>query len=279
MIKNYGLIEPKIDENHYIEGDGRLFGVAVLKHDGDWTDYLPVKEQQDINFESYGCTCFGTTTQYEILHKFMFGIEPNYSDRFLYNLIQVMPPGADPQDAYEAVRRTGLIKEVDLPMTQTIEQYRIPRPVTDILKDKAKKDFKDIYFTDHDWVLTGTFDLNKLKTNLKYSPLAASVTAWNEENGLYVDNGEPNTHWTTIYKIDDTGIYVFDSYPPFFKKLSLNHNIRYAKRIVLYKKDPNAIHNSFLDILKGVVQLLTSYVALLSRSVGEMVGGVFSKRN
>ena len=80
--------------------------------------------------------------------------------------------------------------------------------------------------------------------------------------------------------MNDKYYYVFDSYDHSKKTLPIGqHKICYAKRIVLYKKDPTIIHRNFLEILKAMVKLLQGYVSILSKNMGEVIGNIFSKRN
>jgi len=183
--------------------------------------------------------------------------EPNYSERFLYNLVGIEPPGVDPQVVYEAIRRKGLIPQEMLPMTNTLQEFKTPRPMSQDFLDKAKK-FKEEFYFDHDWVLTGTPNPEKLRYALKQSPIAVSVTAWFEENGVFVDRGIPNNHWCVLYKMDDEFYYVFDSYDHSEKKLPLSHNISYAKRIVLYKKTGKS--NWILDIIVSIIRGIVRFV-------------------
>lgn len=76
--------------------------------------------------------------------------------------------------------------------------------------------------------------INLLKFALQRGTVCISVTAWykNAQGFYYSPVGTSNGHWVHIYKIDDTGIYVFDSYlndGTNLKKLTLDHNIEYAK--------------------------------------------------
>ncbi len=280
QIKNYGFQEPKITKNHYIEGDGRLLGAVNLKPDGDWRKIDVMDEHQAKKFETWGCVPFGATQQMVKMLYYIYGEKKDYSERFLYNLVGINPPGTDPQKVYEAIRKIGLIEQKDLPMTDTLEEFKTPRPMSDILKDKAKEFFKNIYFFDHDWIINPTPE--KLKTNLKKCPLCVSVTAWYLEDGVYVDKGQKNTHWTGLDYVDDEYLYIDDSYPPYKKKLPLSHKISYAKRIVLYKKDPKVINSFFLKILQGVLKLLydfKQYTKNSAKVVGEILSGIFSKRS
>ena len=260
-LKNYGFIEPKIDKNHYIVGDGRLLGAAVLNPSGDWEKWLPVFEHQAKNFETYACTVFGLQSQVETMHKFLYGTEPNYDEKYNYNLANINPPGADPQITYETARRNGFIQGL-LPMTSTLEEFRTPRPMTEPYLSEGKK-WLSSYFFDHDWVLTGNESqeqrIKTLREELKKSPIGLSVTAWYEENGVYVDKGQSNTHWVELYKVDDY-MHIFDSYDMSKKKLPFSHKTSYAKRIVFYKKTQSEVSwitkliNSFIQFFKDILK-------------------------
>ena len=55
---------------------------------------------------------------------------------------------------------------------------------------------------------------------------------------VYIDKGQPNSHWVVLYKMDNDFYYIFDSYDHSKKTLPIKgHKINYAKRIVFYKKD------------------------------------------
>lgn len=278
-IKSYGFVKPIITETHYIEGDGRLLGATMINPSGDWEKFLPQYEAQADKYETYGCTIFGSTNQLETHIKYIYGTEPNYSERYLYNLVNLNPPGADPQDVYEAIRTKGVIPQERLPVPDTLEEFKTPRPMTDFFKIDGKNWLTEFYF-DHDWVLSGTFNIEKLKTNLKKCSLGVSVTAWFEKDGVYVDDGQENNHWCLLYKIDDKGMYVFDSYDHSKKTLSLNHNICYAKRIVLYKFSPEEqLKNTQLNLIIILYQYVVKLLQQIYRVGSAIVAGIFSKRN
>lgn len=278
---NYGFKIPVITETHYVEGDGRLLGASVLNPSGDWEKWLPKYEPQAEKFETFGCTDWGMQNQIETMHKYLYGEEPNYDERYNYNLVPINPPGADPQDTYETTRRFGLIQGL-LPMTDTLEEFKTPRPMSDKYKEEGKK-WLQTYFFDHDWVLTGKPDPEKLRTNLTKSDLGVSVTAWFLKDGVYVDNGQPNSHWCLLYKMDSDFYYVFDSYDHSKKKLPIKgHNINYAKRIVLYKKDKTEILKTDVKMLELLVNFLRNAIAYLknnrvSQGFGEIITALFDK--
>jgi len=239
-LKNYGfrpedvLIKPE----DYNFGDNQLEG-GVLQANGQWDEFLPLYEPQAEKYETSGCTCWGTLNALEILHKRLFKIEPNYSERFNYILSGVTLRGANPNNCCESIRKEGVIDQKYLPVPDTYEEFLTPKPMATRFLDLGKDWFKSYQFG-HDWVLTGNDTLEeriiRIKTALQYSPLGASVTAWIEDkDGIYIDGGRPNNHWVCIYGWTDKGFKVFDSYTHEKKIVSYGHVIQFAKRFSLFK--------------------------------------------
>lgn len=237
-----GFIAPAIDENHFVLGG---LSNDVIKIDGNWFKYLPPAESQlEKTFDSDGCTVYGTLNAIETLDYFLTGTQRNYSDRALYNAVGIVPPGSDPHLVATTIRGVGLVLEEFLSdMVDSLAVFMTPRPLTQDLKVKGLEWFRR-WQLGHEWVITSsTKDKDKvriLKEALLRGTVCISVTAWfQDDKGLYYSpQGIANSHWTMCYNIDDTGIYVFDSYPDamtgsYLKKLSLDHNISYAKRYSL----------------------------------------------
>lgn len=249
-IKNYGFkIDASPDLNAYVYGGLVALPKITLREDGQWDDYLPTTEQQaNPNFDSYGCTVFGTENVVEILLKYIYGQDKNFSERYIYNLAEITPPGADPHQVAETIRSEGLIDQDLLPMVETYEEFASPRPMESkyqVIGTQFPYELKHEYvFKNRDSKET---KISKMKECLKYSPLGMSVTGWEEENGVYVDKGEPNTHWTCCYGWNDKGWKVFDSYDPFLKIVSFDHNIERCKRYLLVDKPPRKVW--WLDLL------------------------------
>ncbi len=267
MSNEYGFIKPEITPEHYVFGDMKL-GAVPIKIDGDWSDFVPLFESQNIGYETYSCTAFGTTNCIETLHKFLFKEEPNYSERYLADIVPIDPPGCDPQLLYEAIRKSGLVAQDKLPLPSSYADFITPRPMNSIYLDLGKQ-FLTTYTFAHDWVLTGseTKDdrLKKLKAGLQFSPLGISVTAWFFQNGVYVDNGIENNHWVMCYKIDDKGIYIYDSYEEDHKVLSLDHAVSYAKRITLAKKNSSEVEK--LSLIQIIINLIKQVFSLQSQVI------------
>lgn len=260
-IKNYGLVINKVkDERAYVLGASPL-STLVLQADGQWDNYLPPPEiQHTPQFDSYGCTVYGTENVQQILEKRLFGVVNEYSERYQYNIAGINPPGHDPHDVAEVFRKHGSLSYSLLPMAETLEEYKTPRPVP---KDLLNKGQEYPYELMHEWLWDGPINKTNrtilIKEYLKYSPLAVSVTAWWLDKGVYVDRGQRNTHWCVIYGWTDKGWKVYDSYAPHLKILSFDHKIEVCKRYQLVKKNPQ------IPLIWQIINKIQVLIGLLER--------------
>ena len=268
-IKN-GYIEPELKDEDYIFGDASIPD-EIEQADGQWDTYEPTTEEQVKSFDTDGCTVFGTSNQVEIYEKRMLANAPNYSDRALYNMAGVKPPGADPQTIYETIRKGGLVNEVDLPWSDdidTLQKYSQPRPLTPDLIQKAKDWLASRTFL-HDYLpkgVDGFIDPEVMKEALKRSPLAVGVYAWASSGDKYIRLGA-DTHWTIIDGFVDGQYWKnYDSYPPFQKKLAWDFKFKTVKRIYIRKKDPTltpekiSIFQKILDAMLKILGLFKTQV-------------------
>lgn len=277
--KNYGF---KI-ENVVIKPEDYVFGsnlpLDVLNEDGDWTEYLPLYEPQAEKFETWGCTVWGSQNGLEILHKFLYDSEPNYSERFNYIDAGITTGGGNPHNVLESIRNTGTVDQSVLPMTETYDEFVKPKPLTSDLIEKAK-DFVAKYEFKHEWIIPSDPKKMKelIKSSLRYSPIDLSVTAWYQDSsGLYVDNNEPNNHWCVAFAYRDVPegviLKVFDSYDHSVKELSSTHSVFCAKRIWLKKKSQEEVKkwwqiNTLSELLKNIYSILSLQLRLLAIKVG-----------
>jgi hypothetical protein len=227
------------------------------QEDGNWEPYLPKYEPQAEFYETNGCTVWGTQNQLETFYKRLYSKEPNYSERFTYLLTPIDPAkGSDPQKVYECIRRDGLVDNDLLPVPNTKQEFLDLSRVTGSLRAKGINWLR-YHEIQHEWVWRGAPPQNALdlmKTAIKSSPLAISVSAWfMGPDGKYIDNGFPNNHWCMCYRIDDEGIHVFDSYDHSTKVLAQNHHISSAKRIWL-----NELKKPALRKQKTLLELILS---------------------
>jgi len=278
-MTNYGFIKPTIQSDHYLGG---ALPKVVLQADGNWLPYLPLYERQfGDNFDTYGCTVFGTLNCLETIFKKIYGNGWDYSERYIYNLAEIEPPGADPHLIAETIRKQGVIEQKELPMTNTLEDFKKPRPMSKGQIDKGHL-WLARYSFGHEWVFDeDEKDISKkhelIREYLKYSPLGISVSAWQQDDqDEYIFQGQ-NNHWCMAIKIDEKDrVYVFDSYDQEVKILSPEHNIQFCKRYYIIEKSPTEqLNNARLNF----IQIILSYVKKLISASGELLAGIFSKRN
>lgn len=264
--KRAGFIAPVITEDHHIFGGTNAIPLPVIKVDGDWTKYLPTFESQlETTFDSDGCTVYGTLNAIETLEDYLNNKEVNYSDRFVYNAVGITPPGSDPHVVATTIRGQGLVYENDLTsVVGSLAEFMTPRPIPVDLRIKGVQ-WLNKRMLGHQWLWTGKPDpttrLNLLKEALTKGTVCASVTAWyqNAEGLYYSPPGLQNEHWTEIYNIDETGIYVFDSYNDAktntnLKKLTLDHDIQFAK--VYFETIPTQQQNWLMQIIISILQTI-----------------------
>ena len=257
-IKNYGFVEPLIEEEHYVLGGNNVTG-RILQENGQWDLCQPEYEPQfNEAFDSFGCTVWGWENAIEFMDRKLYDKDSNYSERFIYILANIVPPGADPHYVAEVIREVGLIPDEDLPMVQGFKDFLRPRPMSKQYLTTGKE-WKEKYDFRHEWLWTRMPEEQEriaiMKESLKYSVLPSSVTAWHKKHNseVYVDNGLPNTHWGVVFGWTDLGWKFFDSYDKSVKIVSFSHKMKYAKRLFLPERAmPLETDNAFIHAVKDL---------------------------
>lgn len=265
-----GFIQPEITVDNHVFGSVGI-PLPLMNPSGDWTAHLPSFESQLQTFDSSGCTCYGTTNAIETLEKYLYGEFNNYSDRFIYNEAKVTPPGADPHLIATTIRGSGLAYEIDLPDDVTsLTEFMTPRPNSLETRIKGLK-WLNKRQLGHQWLWTSKPDLQTrlslIKEALTKGTVCVSVSAWfqNAQGLYYSPPSSINGHWTHIYKADSTGIYVFDSYEPHLKVLTLDHDIQYGK--VYFFTKPTDQQNWLLNLIANLLEI----VGLKQKELEEVV--------
>jgi len=263
MLKEYGFIEPIIEEDHYVLGGGFVPKVN-LKPELGWGSKNILKERQNLRFETWNCTGFDTLQCLERLEYVIIGKEVNYSDRWLGIVAGTGIGGNDPHKVAEAIRKHGLIPEQMLPWSEDLknvnEYYSFKGADEDKCRAEGKRWLETHKFL-HEWVFKGSHSLEerakRMIEALDYSPLGISVTAWFKQGDVYVDNGARNTHWTSeIDYVKNISWEADDSYlegDSSTKHIAWEHNIRFCKRYyleIIDKKDTVVKDNWLWDIIK-----------------------------
>ena len=228
-MKNYGFIEPIIVPEDYFLGSGKL-GSQIINPSGNWLKYLPKMEKQRITFETNACVSFTTTSALEMIHKLLYKVEPNYSDRFLAKASDTKPnAGNTPKKVSEAVRKYGTVPENIYPMTTTLKEYYQDIPTN--LKSIGGFWLKDYKFG-YEYV-----DKSQLKEALKRSPVGVAVYAWaTNDKGEYVKLG-PWGHYVVLVAYDEKDRpIIFDSYDKELKTLIKDYDFGFPQIYTLKKR-------------------------------------------
>ena len=261
MIYTGYIYIPEKEEDFVLGGKTRL-KLPPLRADSNWMNDLPEEETQIKQTETSNCTSFAFTNAIEVLlpviHLADKGI--NYSDRALGISAETFPPGNSIQKVADTIRNKGLAIERLLPFDDTIKtpkEYYDKSKMT-VLVNAMMKEWKNALNFQYEWVYNSSAPLRDKQDGmieaLKFSPVAGSVYAWVEDNGFYVrPSGVQDTHLTCyVGYVPNSHWWVFDSYPPFIKKIPFDTVPQQAMRIEINRKK---IERSFwlFDIWKRLI--------------------------
>jgi len=267
-VKSYVIIED-------IKPDDWLFGVSAIDNiikvkDGNWTPYLPNNEKQHIDFETFGCTNWSSTTAVEILitRLIVLGlISPenlewlkNNGSGFSYFDDNGKINCSDRFDALGSGTNPKWGNSLKAPAQFKHDFGLIPERMLPMVKDKIKFwDKSDV--TQEMWDLGKEF-LTRFKINfevvyekefaeaLKVSPLAIAVYGWNGvSNGIYIRTENKINHAVTMIKPPEIW-NIMDSYNPFIKRLANNFKfLGYAYRYIVTELnvEDNNMNNTIVD--------------------------------
>jgi hypothetical protein len=245
-MKNFGIRIRKPSVEDYRFG---ALNETVVNPSGNWKKYLPVNEHQNLGLETMACVSFSALNCLEILYKFQYGSEVNFSDRFTAKMSGTTKRGNWLTSVGESIRHDGLVLEKDYPSVWTSWNDFYKEVPNEILYKVIK------HQVNYEWIIPTNAD--SLFHALKVAPIQVVVHAWeNPVNGIYQKTHKALNHAVTLVNAV-YGEYweVFDSYDKFIKKLSwdyiINHGFRYSiKKInmIQFKKEKN---NSAVYLIKG----------------------------
>lgn len=233
-VKNYGLVLPDemLAEEYVLGGVGDVPG-EIINPEGKWP-HPDDKEPQEINnFDTFGCTVWGSLNALETLLKHK-GFDVNYSDRYIYSVAVnkgILNPdvGADPHKIAELLRKvTGNLREDRIPnkTDNKVEYYEGLYPILEELVKEGQEWYKT-WELKHEWVWTYSENLTpqqkkeRLGKALQKGTVCVSVYAWalNENDLYFKPPGARDTHWTLLTASTDQMYEVFDSYDTYQKAL------------------------------------------------------------
>src|SRR3990167_265905 len=241
-LKNYGYKPNVPKKENYVFGS--IFSPVPFEEinpSGDWTSDLPVTEAQNLNLiEPYACVTFTILNCIEILIKKKYGLDRNYSDRFLAAVSDTKEGGNTPDQVCEFLRKIGVVPEELLPFSSDIDSFdKYYAPISPKLYELARD-----FLTEWDFKYEDVPDNNQaILKALKCSPLGLAVTAWFQRGSKYYKPEKwPDNHFTTLIKAE-SGDYkrVFDSYAdgegdPYLKDVEWETPHSAIKRFYIKKK-------------------------------------------
>lgn len=259
-IRKYGLQINEIKKEDYVFGS--VFSPVPFEElvpDGDWTPWLPTREEQNLNgIETYACVSFTILTAIEILIKRKYGEERNYSDRFLATVSGTKEGGNSPQNVCEFLRKIGVVSEELLPFSSDIDTFdKFYAPISPKLHELARE-FNEEWDFKHEYVPSTEEAMLKA---IKCSPLGLSVAAWHERGSKYYkpENKKDNHFTTGIKLIKGECKRVLDSYAdgegdPFLKDYEWETKHSVIKRFWIQKKNKKKswLQNVIYLILKTI---------------------------
>lgn len=200
MSKSFGYIPPTlIYGKDYIEGSPIQLGSVPLVPDGQWNDYLPpAEEQKRYNLETQMCVSINTLAAIEILQKRVYGLQTEWSDRWLAKMSETTKYGNDPKKVAETIYYKGGVYEEEWPWTPEIDTWDefyagIPMDI----QVRGQVRFRSVYEFGYQFVKPTH---EKMMEALTRSPLGVDVYAWDEGGGgIYERNGQQSNHWCVIY--------------------------------------------------------------------------------
>lgn len=240
------FIYPSIKEEDFIFGSGQLVGTP-LREDGDWRDYLPPEEDQNIRgIESSACYIEASQHAIATIEEEQLGeVDNNYSARFNALLSDGTTVGGDPLKGGDSMRHDGLVPDSLMPFGDDIyswDDFHSWKGVRESVVRAKGQEYLGKKILGYDIVCKKNEPVAtkyiKLKQALQYSPCPVSVTAWYEKNGIYYKpEGMSDNHLTELVYIDENNHpYVRDTYAPYLKKLEANFNFDFAMRWAVEKK-------------------------------------------
>ena len=228
---NYGVkIQLKGLTDYKIGSSG--LDETELNPSGDWTDYLPVKEYQNQGLETMACVSFSALNCLEILHTRLYGVEPNWSDRFTAKMSNTTHRGNWLTTVADSIRHDGLVSEEDYPSDwSNWENYYQNVPQELINKGKNFP-----YEVNYEWIVPTNAE--GLENALKIAPIQVVVHAWEQPvNGIYQRTTLGVNHAVCLFN-SVHGEYweIFDHYDNTIKKLAWDYIIQHGFKYSIKKK-------------------------------------------
>jgi hypothetical protein len=266
------IIEKEPDPTRWILGVNSKIEYEVLNPTGNYLDFLPTNERQNIGTETWGCTNFWGLSSleiqidYKIAHgmfspraiAFLHGAncakisyfdkngKTNLSDKFTFiktgtkhgvgNYVHKTP---------HSVRHEGAIPQSMLPngTPKTWNEFADPAQITPLM-DQLGLEFAEIFETQYETLHTSR-DMNipqLIEKHMKQAPLSLAIAVC---PGYMTDDIVMGCHLHPVHCVGlvadlDIKKAIYDSYPEYVKYLDKGYFIPFFLKSIIFEKDkPN----------------------------------------
>ena len=207
--------------------DGKALLGGILEQEnstGDWRSFLPVFEaQHGTYFDTSMCTNFTCENQIVMLIKKKYGLEPNYSERFMAVTSGTKPGiGNYASNANNSPKSFGMVEESVCPWNRDrnapAEEREVEfvfRPIKDGILELGRKWPVEEFEYNWNWVQrTGEVDHSILREALKISPVGVSIALGKKDaSGVFQRTERQLCHRVTAtYVHPDGKVDIFDHY-------------------------------------------------------------------
>lgn len=252
-IDNFGLIDSSPKPNDWEVGGFTPLGRQSLNSYGDWTEFLPLPEYQNNNFDRLACVSYSLLNCLEILYKFLTQTDRNFSDRFLAKMSRTTKEGNTLERVFDTARDIGLVDEVLWADVNTNwDDYYQEIPINII---NEAYEFKNDWSLYREWV--NPYEKDLIYNSLKDAPLQITV-AYTTGEGILKPTGRHN-HAVCLFNAE-YGKYweIFDHYTQTIKKYHWDYVFGAILKPTLNRKNimflPN--DNELYLLVEGKSQVL-----------------------
>jgi hypothetical protein len=252
----------------------------------NWINIAINELQSQHGIEPSSCYVEAQQAIIATLLEYIYGIkDSNFSARFNALLSDGTHQGGDPIKAALSIKKDGLIPQSmmgwnDVKCWNDFHSWKGVDKEQCLLEGKNFVNQWDMSYRivfEKDTPLKTKYLL--LEEALKCSPVAVSVYAWVEKDGVYYKpEGVRDTHLTMVaVGMNDKGqVIVRDTYEPFYKTLAKDTDFEFAIGWSVRKRNPQEM----LDLAKKniiiVMYELVKRLLIQIKSVsGEIISGIF----
>lgn len=226
-FKNTGFLDKVPSPSGWRLGGVTGFELQPLVDDGDWTQYLPVEERQrNATMDTMSCVTFSMLNCIEVLYKRKYGVEVNYSDRFIAKASNTSRRGNWLETVAKTARNVGLIPEKMYPFGKSPTWEIYHKELDNSFYEEGKR-FLTEYKIEYQFV--DIRDRDVMMQALHFTPLQVSgryPSVGNAVDGIIPYNNDPHDHAFTIYNaVQGEYMEIFDHYTNVYKKIAWDYSL------------------------------------------------------